>query len=71
MNTQNTKLMRLPAVIERTGYSRSWIYELINQEQFPKPVKIGTRAIAFVESEIEEFIQELISKSRSLTKLEG
>ncbi|MCW1973548.1 UNVERIFIED_ORG: prophage regulatory protein [Pantoea agglomerans] len=71
MNTQNTKLMRLPAVIERTGYSRSWIYELINQEHFPKPVKIGTRAIAFVESEIEEFIQELISKSRSLTKLEG
>jgi len=71
MNTQNTKLMRLPAVIERTGYSRSWIYELINQEQFPKPVKIGTRAIAFIESEIEEFIQKLISKSRSLTKLEG
>jgi len=71
MNTQNTKLMRLPAVIERTGYSRSWIYELINQEQFPKPVKIGTRAIAFIESEIEEFIQKLISKSRSLTKSEG
>jgi len=71
MKTQNTKLMRLPAVIERTGYSRSWIYELINQEQFPKPVKIGTRAIAFIESEIEEFLQELISKSRSLTKLEG
>lgn len=71
MNTPNTKLMRLPAVIERTGYSRSWIYELINQEQFPKPVKIGTRAIAFIESEIEQFIQELISKSRSLNKLEG
>lgn len=71
MKTQNTKLMRLPAVIERTGFSRSWIYELINQEQFPKPVKIGTRAIAFIESEIEEFLQELISKSRSLTKLEG
>lgn len=71
MKTQNTKLMRLPAVIERTGYSRSWIYELINQGQFPKPVKIGIRAIAFIESEIEEFLQELISKSRSLTKLEG
>ncbi|WP_205950564.1 helix-turn-helix transcriptional regulator [Pantoea stewartii] len=71
MKTQNTKLMRLPAVIERTGYSRSWIYELINQGQFPKPVKIGIRAIAFIESEIEDFLQELISKSRSLTKLEG
>jgi len=71
MNRHNTKLIRLSTVIERTGYSRSWIYELISQEQFPKPVKIGTRAIAFIESEIEEFLQELISKSRSLTKLEG
>lgn len=71
MKTQNTRLIRLPAVIERTGYSRSWIYELINQKQFPKPVKIGTRAIAFIESEIEEFLQELISKSRTLTKLGG
>jgi len=71
MNRHNTKLIRLSTVIERTGYSRSWIYELISQEQFPKPVKIGTRAIAFIESEIEEFLQELISKSRSLNKLEG
>lgn len=71
MKTQNTKLIRLPAVIERTGYSRSWIYELINQKQFPQPIKIGSRAVAFIESEIEEFLQELISKSRAFTKLEG
>lgn len=71
MKTQNTKLIRLPAVIERTGYSRSWIYELINQKQFPQPIKIGSRAVGFIESEIEEFLQELISKSRALTNLEG
>ena len=69
MKTQNTKLIRLPAVIERTGYSRSWIYELINQKQFPQPIKIGSRAVGFIESEIEEFLQELISKSRALTNL--
>ena len=71
MKTQNTKLIRLPAVIERTGYSRSWIYELIKQKQFPQPIKIGSRAVGFIESEIEEFLQELISKSRALTNLEG
>lgn len=67
MKTQNTKLMRLPAVIERTGFSRSWIYELINQKQFPQPIKIGSRAVAFVEGEIDEWIEMLISKSRSET----
>ncbi|MGC1147608.1 AlpA family transcriptional regulator [Pantoea agglomerans] len=65
MKTQNTKLMRLPAVIERTGFSRSWIYELINQKQFPQPIKIGSRAVAFIEGEIDEWIEMLISKSRS------
>ncbi|WP_089528008.1 helix-turn-helix transcriptional regulator [Pantoea ananatis] len=67
MKTQNTKLMRLPAVIERTGFSRSWIYELINQKQFPQPIKIGSRAVAFIEGEIDEWIEMLISKSRSET----
>jgi len=65
MKTQNTKLIRLPAVIERTGFSRSWIYELINQKQFPQPVKIGSRAVAFIESEIDQWIEVLISKSRN------
>lgn len=67
MKTQNTKLMRLLAVIERTGFSRSWIYELINQKQFPQPIKIGSRAVAFIEGEIDEWIEMLISKSRSET----
>lgn len=65
MKTQNTKLMRLPAVIERTGFSRSWIYELINQKQFPQPIKIGSRAVAFIEGEIDEWIEVLIAKSRN------
>lgn len=67
MKTQNTKLIRLPAVIERTGFSRSWIYELINQKQFPQPIKIGSRAVAFIESEIDQWIEVLISKSRNET----
>ncbi|KGD76131.1 helix-turn-helix transcriptional regulator [Pantoea vagans] len=67
MKTKNTKLIRLPAVIERTGFSRSWIYELINQKQFPQPIKIGSRAVAFIESEIDQWIEVLISKSRNDT----
>ena len=56
------KLERLNDVIDRTGYSRAWIYELIKKNSFPKPVKIGSRSIAFVESEIDAWINERIAE---------
>ncbi|MFC6379721.1 helix-turn-helix transcriptional regulator [Tatumella terrea] len=56
------KLERLNDVIDRTGYSRAWIYELIKKNSFPKPVKIGARSIAFVESEVDAWINERIAE---------
>ena len=46
------KLIRLPEVINRTGYQRSNIYLLMSQGQFPKSVSIGGRAVAWLESEV-------------------
>ncbi|QQO51661.1 AlpA family phage regulatory protein [Raoultella ornithinolytica] len=40
------------------------MYRLINEGLFPKPIKIGTRAIAFIESEIDEWIVSAIERSR-------
>ncbi|MBC0852589.1 helix-turn-helix transcriptional regulator [Pantoea stewartii] len=57
-------LIRLPEVKRRTGYSKAWLYRLISQNRFPKPVKIGSRAIAFIESEIDEWIEQRIAESR-------
>lgn len=57
-------LIRLPEVQQRTGYSKSGIYKLLSQSRFPKPVKIGIRAIAFIESEIDEWINQRIAESR-------
>ena len=51
MNQHNTRLIRLPEVLHRTGYGKAWIYHLINQNRFPSPVKIGARSVAFIESE--------------------
>ncbi|QMO84566.1 AlpA family phage regulatory protein [Escherichia coli] len=48
----------------RTFHSKAWIYRLISQGRFPKQVKIGSRAIAFVESEIDEWIEKCILESR-------
>lgn len=57
-------LIRLPEVLRRTGYSKAWIYRLLKDNQFPKPIKIGSRAIAFVESEVDDWINQRIAESR-------
>lgn len=58
-------LIRLPEVQRRTGYSKAWIYRLIDNGKFPKQIKLGTRAIAFIESEIDEWIANKIAESRT------
>ena len=56
--------IRLSEVQRSTGYSKAWIYRLINEQRFPQSVKIGSRSIAFIESEIEEWINQRIAESR-------
>ena len=64
MLQQPQSLIRLSEVLRRVGYGKAWVYKLIAQNHFPKPVKIGTRSIAFVESEVNEWINERIAESR-------
>ena len=46
------KMYRLPDVMNMTGLSRSSIYLRISTNEFPKPVKIGRRAIGWPEDSI-------------------
>lgn len=57
-------LIRMSEVLSRTTYGKAWIYKLISQGRFPKPVKIGARSIAFIESEVDEWINQRIAESR-------
>lgn len=59
---EKQSLLRLPAVKARTGQSRSAIYAAIQRGEFPKPVPIGTRAVAWVESEIDDYIERQIQR---------
>lgn len=49
-------LLRRPAVESRTGLSRSTIYDWMNKGMFPKPVKLGTRLVAWRENDIEAWM---------------
>ena len=46
------KIYRLPEVITITGLSRSSIYLRVSTDEFPKPVKIGRRAVGWPEESI-------------------
>ena len=59
-----TKFLKLSEVIARTAKGKSTIWAAIKAGKFPKPIKIGPRAIAFIESEIEAQIQSYIEASR-------
>ena len=50
------RLINLSDVIYSTGLSKTNIYRKINSGEFPKPVPLGAQKIAFLESEIEDWI---------------
>ncbi|HZW11910.1 MAG TPA: AlpA family transcriptional regulator [Noviherbaspirillum sp.] len=53
-------LWRLPAVAAQTGLSKSEIYRRIKAGSFPKPLKLGARAVAWPAAEIEAWVRALI-----------
>jgi len=59
-----TRILRLPEVTARTGLSRATIYALMRQGRFPRQVRIGARAVGWIEAEVEAWIQERIANSR-------
>lgn len=64
-NSDNQTLISAREVLKRVQRSKAWLYKQISKDAFPRPVKIGTRAISFIESEVNLWIKEQISASRS------
>ncbi|MDX2367743.1 MAG: AlpA family transcriptional regulator [Colwellia sp.] len=58
------KMIRLPTVIEQTGLSRSSIYLRMKNNKFPQSISLGDRAIAWLEEDINQWIEDKISASK-------
>jgi prophage regulatory protein len=56
------RILRRPEVEARIGLSRSTIYEAISQDEFPKPIRIGKRAVGWPESVIAGWLAERINE---------
>ena len=50
------RLLRRPEVEARTGLSRSSIYLMMDKGEFPRPRRIGQRAVAWDEADIENWL---------------
>jgi prophage regulatory protein len=63
--TQNIEFLKLAAVIGRTGKSRSSIYAAVKSGDFPAPVNIGQRAVAWPSTAITEWQQRCLNAPKS------
>jgi len=59
----NDKLVDMVFITEFTGLSNKWFYKLIQEGEFPKPIKLG-RSSRWLQSEVEKWMQKRIVDSR-------
>jgi prophage regulatory protein len=62
-------LIRLAEVERRTSLSRSEIYKLMHKGAFPAAVRLGRRAVAWVEEEVDGFVER--TSAKRITTPEG
>jgi prophage regulatory protein len=62
--TPNQRILRLPEVCALTGLGRSVIYQLQAEERIPQRVKLGARAVGWVEEEVQRWLGDRIAESR-------
>ncbi|WP_312346859.1 AlpA family transcriptional regulator [Leclercia sp.] len=59
---ENLRLIRISAVMNLTGLPKSTIYLKMKNKQFPSQLQIGSRSVAWLESEIQEWILKNINQ---------
>jgi prophage regulatory protein len=58
------RILRLKEVCRMTGLGRSCIYQLQADGRFPRRIKIGVRAVGWLEEDVRNWLLERIAKSR-------
>ena len=60
----STTFLRRRTVETKTGLSRSTIYARIAAGTFPKPVRIGLRSVAWLQSDVEQWMADQVAATR-------
>ncbi len=69
LNTVPDKLVRIKTVVELTGLSKSYIYDLSRKGLFPKCVSLvpGGTSVAWVEREVSDWVKQRITSRASVS----
>lgn len=60
----NDQFIDMKFITQLTGLTDKWFYKLIQDGEFPKPIKLG-RSSRWLKSEVEQWLQERIHQSRT------
>lgn len=58
------RFIRLKEVMSICGMSRSSVYDAIKKGQFPPPIKLSTRSIAWLKSEVIAWVESRVKATR-------
>jgi len=58
------QVLRMPQVCKVTGLCRSLIYQLEAEKRFPSRIRLGLRAVGWIEGEVQEWLATQIESSR-------
>ncbi|MFY9940128.1 MAG: AlpA family phage regulatory protein [Silvibacterium sp.] len=59
-----SNVLRLPQVKIKVGLSRSSIYAAVAQGKFPNPIRLGARAVGWLESDVDKWVSQQVELSR-------
>jgi prophage regulatory protein len=57
-----TRILKKPEVLKLVPISNGYLYELIRKGQFPKPISLGSRAVGWVDTEVQEWVENKITQ---------
>lgn len=66
MEPHYTNMLRISEVCRRTGLSKSQVHRLTAEFGFPQSIRLSTRATAWIEAEVESWLQERIAATREV-----
>lgn len=58
-----TSILRVNQVRERTGLSRSTLYQRVKEGKFPQPITLGPRCVGWISTAVDDWIQQTIAGS--------
>lgn len=60
------RFLRLRQVEDKIGFGKSWIYRQVQLQQFPPSIRLNSRHVAWLESEVDAWIHQRIRLTRDV-----